>query len=77
MSEMFNRYAIGVRAHADGVGVKQANVSSVAVRGIKKRQKLGEHRRASGLPRSTGAVTPQGILNHVISQGLQDVSDRQ
>ncbi len=23
MSEMFNRSAIGVRAHADGVGVKQ------------------------------------------------------
>jgi hypothetical protein len=28
MGEMFNRNAIGVRAHADGVGVKQANVSS-------------------------------------------------
>ena len=23
LSEMFNRYAIGVRAHADGVGVKR------------------------------------------------------
>ena len=34
MNEMFNRYAIGVRAHADGVGVKQANLSSEAVRGI-------------------------------------------
>jgi len=31
MSEMFNRNAIGMRAHADGVGVKQANVSSEAV----------------------------------------------
>ena len=28
MTEMFNRYANGVRAHADGVGVKQANVRS-------------------------------------------------
>ncbi len=27
MDEMFNRYAIGVRAHADGVGVKQTKVS--------------------------------------------------
>ena len=35
---MFNRYAIGVRAHAEGVGVKQANVSSRAVRGIVKTQ---------------------------------------
>ena len=34
MSEMFNRNAIGVRAHADGVGVKQANVSFETVRGI-------------------------------------------
>ena len=32
MKEMFNRYAIGVRA--DGVGVKQANLSSEAVRSI-------------------------------------------
>ena len=31
MSEMFNRYAIGVRTHANGVGVKQANVSSKTV----------------------------------------------
>ena len=35
MSEMFNRNAIGMRAHADGVGVKQANVSSEAARGIR------------------------------------------
>jgi hypothetical protein len=28
MTEMFNRYAIGVRAHADGVGVKPASTSS-------------------------------------------------
>lgn len=34
LSEIFNRYAIGVRARADGAGVKQANVSSEAVRGI-------------------------------------------
>ena len=34
MNEMFNRYAIGVRAHADGIGVKQANVSSETVRSI-------------------------------------------
>ena len=34
MSEMFNRNAIGVRAHADGVGVKRSNVSSEAVQGI-------------------------------------------
>ena len=37
MSEMFNRNAnaIGMRAHADGVCVKQANVSSEAARGIR------------------------------------------
>jgi hypothetical protein len=35
MSEMFNRNGIGMRAHADGVGAKQANVSSEAVRGIR------------------------------------------
>ena len=34
MSEMFNRNAIGVRAYADGVGVKRSNVSSEAVQGI-------------------------------------------
>ena len=34
MSEMFNRNAIGVRAHADGVAVKRSNVSSEAVPGI-------------------------------------------
>ena len=34
MNVMFNRYAIGVRAHADGIGFKQANVSSETVRGI-------------------------------------------
>ena len=33
MSELFNRNAIGVRAHADGVGVKRSNVSSEAVQG--------------------------------------------
>ena len=34
INEMFSRDAIGVRAHADGVGVKQSNVSFEAVRGI-------------------------------------------
>ena len=34
MSEMFNRNAIGVRAHADGVGVKRSNVSSEAAQAI-------------------------------------------
>ena len=38
MSEMFNRNAIGVRAHADGVGVKRSNVSSEAVQGIVQRK---------------------------------------
>ena len=33
--EMFNRHANGVRAHAVGVGVKQANVSSETIRGRK------------------------------------------
>jgi hypothetical protein len=33
-NETFNRYANGVRAHADGVGVKQPNLSLRAVRGI-------------------------------------------
>ena len=33
MSEMFNRSAIGVRAHADGI--KQANASSKTVRGTR------------------------------------------
>ena len=32
MSEMFNRYAIGVRAHADGVGVKQVILLSDTAR---------------------------------------------
>jgi hypothetical protein len=31
MSEMFNRNVNGVRAHADGVGIKRANVSFEAV----------------------------------------------
>ncbi|HRA87703.1 MAG TPA: hypothetical protein PK992_06535 [Planctomycetaceae bacterium] len=31
---MFNRHAIGVRAHADGVGVKLANLSFMLTRGI-------------------------------------------
>jgi hypothetical protein len=35
-NETFNRYANGVRAHADGVGVKQPNRSLLAVRGIKR-----------------------------------------
>ena len=34
MSEVINRNAIGVRAHADGVGVKLANVSFEALLGI-------------------------------------------
>lgn len=34
MNEMFNPYAIGVRAHADGVGVKQENLSSEAAQSI-------------------------------------------
>ena len=33
-NEMFNRNAIGVRAHADGVGVKLANLACIPVRGI-------------------------------------------
>jgi hypothetical protein len=35
-NETFNRYANGVRAHADGVGVKQPNLTLMAVRGIAK-----------------------------------------
>ena len=34
MNELFNRYANGVRAHADDVGVKQANVSFETARSI-------------------------------------------
>jgi hypothetical protein len=36
-NETFNRYANGVRAHTDGVGVKQPNLSLMAVRGIFRR----------------------------------------
>lgn len=43
MSDMFNRYASGVRAHAAGVGIKQANVSSKSERGIAKQNRLGGH----------------------------------
>ena len=31
---MFNRHAIGVRAHADGDGVKQAIVPTMTLRGL-------------------------------------------
>ena len=38
MNHSFNRDAIGVRAHADGIGVNQANLSSEAVRSISRVQ---------------------------------------
>ena len=70
MSEMFNRNAIGVRAHADGVGVKRSNVSSEAVQGINARSEGGKFADSYPEPCKTSALARSqfGFANLLRSQ---------